>query len=286
MELEIKNLTKIYDKKTALNDLSISLREGITAVLAPNGAGKTTLLKIIATVMNPTSGNVYLNGKDIFKMGKDYRSIIGYLPQDFGVYPHLTVEKFLKYFAALKGIKEHVSKDRIQELLEMVSLEDMKKEKLKNLSGGMKQRLGIAQAFLNDPKILILDEPTVGLDIEERIKFRDFLIEISEEKIIILSTHIISDVEAVASDILFMKNGELITYITPQEALEELNGRVYEILTDFNEVKKLKEKYLVSGSINKKEKMIIRIVGEKPEVNAISVKPNLEDAYVYYYQGV
>lgn len=282
----MKNLSKNYDGEIVLNDLSLLLREGITAVLAPNGEGKTTLLKIIATVMKPTSGNVYFNGKDIFQMAKDYRNIIGYVPQEFGIYPHFTVVKFLKYFAALKGIKESGLNDKIEEILEVLSLKDMKNQKLKNLSGGMKQRLGIAQALLNDPKILILDEPTVGLDIDERIRFRDFLIEISDDKIIILSTHIISDVEAVASNIIFMKNGRMISYITPQEALEELNGKVYEIVTDLNGSRKLKEQYIVSGSINKKEGMIVRVVGANPGGNAVTVKPNLEDAYVYYYQSI
>lgn len=284
MELEIKNLTKVYGKKISLNNISLRIRNGITGVLAPNGSGKTTLLRILSTVSTPSSGNVYLDGKDIFKIGKDYRDIIGYLPQNFGVYPNQTAEKFLKYFAVLKGIEEEKVDYKIDELLELVSLKHVKKKKLKTFSEGMKQRIGIAQALLNDPKILILDEPTVSLDPDERIKFRDFLIQISESRIVILSTHIVSDLEAAATDIVFMKDGGLLSFITPEEALTEVEGKVYEFITDLKGVANLKEKYVVSHSMNKKQGIAVRVISEEAESGTVLVEPNLEDVYVYYYQ--
>lgn len=284
MELEIKNLTKIYGKKTILNNMSLRFRNGITGILAPNGSGKTTFLKILATVSTPSSGNVYLDGKDIFKIGKNYRDIIGYLPQNFGVYPNQTAEKFLKYFAVLKGIDEDKIDYRIDELLELVSLKHVKKKKLKTFSEGMKQRIGIAQALLNDPKILILDEPTVSLDPDERIKFRDFLIQIGESRMVILSTHIVSDLEAAATDIVFMKDGELLSFITPEEALTEVEGKVYEFITDLKGVGELKEKYVVSHSMNKKQGIAVRVISEDIQKRAVLVEPNLEDVYIYYYQ--
>ncbi len=284
MELEIKNLTKVYGKKNALNNMSLRVRNGITGVLAPNGSGKTTLLRILSTVSTPSSGNIYLDGKDIFKMGKSYRDIVGYLPQNLGVYPNQTAEKFLKYFAVLKGIDRDKIDCKIDELLELVSLKDVKKKKLKTFSQGMKQRIGIAQTLLNDPKILILDEPTVSLDPDERIKFRDFLIQISESRMVILSTHIVSDLEAAATDIVFMKDGELLSFITPEEALTEIEGKVYEFITDLKGVRELKEKYVVSHSMNKKQGIAVRVISEETQSRAVLVEPNLEDVYIYYYQ--
>lgn len=286
MKLEISNLTKLYNKRIGLNNISIVLKEGIVGVMAPNGSGKTTLLKILATVMKPTSGSVYLNGEDIFILGKNYREIIGYIPQNFGVYPNFTPEQFLKYFGILKGIPKKEMKHRIDNVLNLVHLTNVKNEKLKTFSGGMQQRVGIAVALLNDPKILILDEPTVGLDPDERIRFRDLLIQISENKIIILSTHIVSDIEEIASDIIFMKNGELMSHITPQEALLSINNKVYEVVTDLNGIRNLKKNYIVSKSINKKEGITARIVGNKPCESAISVEPTLEDLYMYYYKSI
>lgn len=286
MKLEISNLTKLYNKRIGLNNFSIVLKKGIVGVMAPNGSGKTTLLKILATVMKPTSGSVYLNGEDIFTLGKNYREIIGYIPQNFGVYPNFTAEQFLKYFGILKGIPKKEMKHRIDNVLNLVHLTNVKDEKLKTFSGGMQQRVGIAVALLNDSKILILDEPTVGLDPDERIRFRDFLVEISENKIIILSTHIVSDIEEIASDIIFMKKGELITHITPQDALLSIRNKVYEVVTDLNGIRDLKKDYIVSKSINKKEGLTARIVGEKPCENAISVEPTLEDVYMYYYKYI
>ncbi|AWI05627.1 ABC transporter ATP-binding protein [Clostridium drakei] len=284
MKFETKNLNKNYGKNVALNNISLTLKNGIIGILAPNGAGKTTLLRILATISAPNSGNIYFNGKDIFEMGKGYRDIIGYLPQDFGVYPNQTAEKFLRYFSVLKGISKEKIDYKIDEILDIVSLSHVKKKKLKTFSGGMKKRIGIAQALLNDPKILILDEPTASLDPDERIKFRDFLITISKSRLVILSTHIVSDLEAAATDIVFMREGQVISHISPEEALSELEGKVYEVLTSLEMVPKLKKKYIVSHSMNKKSGIAVRILGDKPEEKSTMVEPNLEDVYTYYYQ--
>ncbi len=284
LKFETKNLNKNYGKNVALNNISLTLKNGIIGILAPNGAGKTTLLRILATISAPNSGNIYFNGKDIFEMGKGYRDIIGYLPQDFGVYPNQTAEKFLRYFSVLKGISKEKIDYKIDEILDIVSLSHVKKKKLKTFSGGMKKRIGIAQALLNDPKILILDEPTASLDPDERIKFRDFLITISKSRLVILSTHIVSDLEAAATDIVFMREGQVISHISPEEALSELEGKVYEVLTSLEMVPKLKKKYIVSHSMNKKSGIAVRILGDKPEEKSTMVEPNLEDVYTYYYQ--
>lgn len=287
MELRIDNLSKQYSKNIwGLKDFSLNIDNGIVGLLAPNGAGKTTLMKILVTVMRPTNGQVYCNGDNIFKLGKDYRDIIGYLPQDFGIYPNFTADDFLNYFAVLKGLNPKKTKERIDYLLDVVSLSSVRHRKLKTYSGGMKQRIGIAQALLNDPKILIIDEPTVGLDPEERIKFRNLLSELSDNRIVVLSTHIVSDVEAIATSIAFMKNGMLLEYTTPQKILELLEGKVFHVLTDTKSSNKLKKNHIVSNTINKKDGVLVRVVGEKPCEDAVVVEPTLEDVYLYYYKSI
>ncbi|GAA0740696.1 ATP-binding cassette domain-containing protein [Clostridium oceanicum] len=288
LELNIKNLNKNYKNTSILKNFSIKIGCGITALLAPNGAGKTTLLKIISTSSDPSGGDIYLKDESIFNMGKKYRSMIGYLPQKFGVYPNFTAEKFLKYFGTLKGIPKAQLENRIDYLLEKVSLLDFKKKKLKTFSGGMIRRIGIAQALLNNPKILILDEPTVGLDPDERIKFRNFLVELNEDKdkIIILSTHIVSDIEEMADKILFMKNGKLLNYTTTCDAILNVSSKIYEVLVPKSECSKIKDKYFVTKCINKKDGMFLRIIGDNPYDTAVEVEPNLEDVYVYYYNMV
>lgn len=283
MNIEFRKITKTYKDKVALKDFTLSINNGIIGILAPNGAGKTTLLRILATAIAPSEGEVLLNGKNIISLGKSYRDIIGYLPQNFGVYPNMSIEKFLKYFGALKDVEN--LDYRIDELLEVISLRNVKKQKLKILSGGMKQRVGIAQALLNNPKILILDEPTVGLDPNERIKFREFLIDISENRMVLLSTHIVSDVEAMATDIIFMREGELISYITPQNALKELEGKVYEVITDIDCARKLRKNGFVSHTKNTIDGMMVRIIDDMPCKNSVLVRPNLEDVYMYYYNS-
>ncbi|MGH4124121.1 MAG: ABC transporter ATP-binding protein [Clostridium sp.] len=287
MELKINNLSKQYNKNIwALKDFSLNINDGIVGLLAPNGAGKTTLMKILATVMRPTSGEVQCNGRNIFSLGSEYRNVIGYLPQDFGVYPDFKADDFLNYFAVLKGLDPKTAKKRIDYLLNVVSLTSVRHRKLKTYSGGMKQRMGIAQALLNDPKILIIDEPTVGLDPEERIKFRNLLSELSDNRIVVLSTHIVSDIEAIATSIAFMKDGMLLEYTTPQKSLEMLEGKVYQTLTDVKGANELKKQYIVSNTQNKKNGVLVRVVGDKPCNEAQLVEPTLEDVYLHYYRAM
>lgn len=205
MELAIDRLTKQYKNKIAVDRVSIKLKPGVYGLLGANGAGKTTLMRMICDIQNPTSGQIKYNGTDIKELGEDYRQVLGYLPQDFGYYPDFTAYDFLMYIAALKGLSKEKAEMRVNELLQIVNLENEKKQKVKTFSGGMKQRLGIAQAMLNNPKILILDEPTAGLDPKERVKFRNLISSFSQDKIVILSTHIVSDIEFIADEIIVMK---------------------------------------------------------------------------------
>ena len=217
MELALDRLTKQYKNKIAVDRVSIKLKPGVYGLLGANGAGKTTLMRMICDIQNPTSGQIKYNGTDIKKLGEDYRQVLGYLPQDFGYYPDFTAYDFLMYIAALKGLSKEKAEMRVNELLQIVNLENEKKQKVKTFSGGMKQRLGIAQAMLNNPKILILDEPTAGLDPKERVKFRNLISSFSQDKIVILSTHIVSDIEFIADEIIVMKAGKKILTGTPEE---------------------------------------------------------------------
>lgn len=207
MELSINNVTKQFKVKKAVDDISFSMKNGVYGLLGVNGAGKTTLMRMLCTLTTPDCGMITWDGKDIFKMGASYRQILGYLPQDFGYYPYLTIYDYMMYIASIKGIRPAVAKKRTKELLKQVGLSDQKKQKMRNLSGGMVRRVGIAQAMLNDPKILILDEPTAGLDPNERIRFRNLISELAEERLVLLSTHIVSDVEFIANKIVLMKEG-------------------------------------------------------------------------------
>lgn len=201
MELKISKLTKQFGDFTAVDCLNITMTNGVYGLLGVNGAGKTTFMRIICTLLQPTSGQILCNGKDIFQMGADYRKLLGYLPQEFGFYPEFTVKDYLLYIAALKGIRPAVAKKRVKNLIAKVGLSKAENQKMKKLSGGMKRRAGIAQAMLNDPQILILDEPTAGLDPNERIRFRNLISELSQERLVLLSTHIVSDVEYIANEI-------------------------------------------------------------------------------------
>jgi len=215
MELEIRSLTKRFRSVVAVDDFSLTLRPGILGLLGPNGAGKSTLMRMLATVSRPTSGTIVLDGVDVVRHPDPLRRTLGYLPQDFGVYPHLNAVEFLEYVAALKGLDRRAARPRIEQLLEMVNLTYAKHRALGGFSGGMRQRVGIAQALLNDPKLLIVDEPTTGLDPEERVRFRNMLRDLSGERIIILSTHICSDVETTAGDVAIVARGKLLKYGSP-----------------------------------------------------------------------
>lgn len=286
MELAIDRLTKQYKNKIAVDRFSIKLKPGVYGLLGANGAGKTTLMRMICDIQNPTSGQIKYNGTDIKKLGEDYRQVLGYLPQDFGYYPDFTAYDFLMYIAALKGISKEKAEMRVNELLQIVNLENEKKQKIKTFSGGMKQRLGIAQAMLNNPKILILDEPTAGLDPKERVKFRNLISSFSQDKIVILSTHIVSDIEFIADRIIVMKKGNKILEGTPEELLQDLKGSVWKsVAYDKKEVEMLNHKYCIINIHQENNTTELRIVSqEKPTVNAVNIEPNLEDLYLAYFQ--
>ena len=286
MELRIENVTKQYRSSDsfALHDFSVNISSGILGLLGPNGAGKSTLMRIIATITKPTHGLVEWNGIDIVHQPDEIRRVLGYLPQDFGVYPNLNAEEFLFYIAAIKGINPKEAKERIEDLLAFVNLLEARKRLLGEYSGGMKQRIGIAQALLNDPKILIIDEPTVGLDPEGRTRFRHLLAELAGERIVILSTHIVSDVEAVANDIAIINHGKLLIRSSPEDLLQLVEGKIWESVISSNELPATKQKHLLSSIIRRKDGLHIRIVAETnpgQEAQVVST-PTLEEAYLYY----
>lgn len=285
--LSIKNVSKKYPNNfIALSNFNLELEGGVIGLLGANGAGKSTLMKMIATVSKPSEGIITWNGKDIHKNGDELRHDLGYLPQSFGVFPNLTAVEFLKYMAALKGLNMKKAVSRINELIELLNLKDAANRNIGNYSGGMRQRIGIAQALLNDPKILIVDEPTVGLDPNERMNFRNLINSLSKDKIIILSTHIVSDVEYSAEKIVLMSKGNLICFCKNEELLNSLEGIVWECLIEESELNEIKDKYITGNIIRKSEGMAVRVISEtKPVPNAVKVQPILEDAYIYYTLG-
>ncbi len=283
MKLKIEKLSKQYRSDFwGLRDFDLELDPGVIGLLGPNGAGKSTLMRILATISKPTSGTVSWNGQDVVKSPDYLRSVLGYLPQDFGLYPNLNALEFLDYMAAIKGLDARSSRIRISELIELVNLKDAARRPLGSYSGGMKQRVGIAQALLNDPQLLIVDEPTVGLDPEERVRFRSLITDLAGERIVILSTHIVSDVEATAAEIVLINKGRKVLHSTPEELLHSLNGKVWQCMISSNEVSVLKQQYLVSSTLRRENGLQVRVVSEDaPFSNATAVSPNLEDAYLY-----
>jgi ABC-type multidrug transport system ATPase subunit len=269
----------------ALRDFSLELTPGVLGLLGPNGAGKTTLMSILATVTRSTEGRVEWNGVDISRHPDELRSVLGYLPQDFGVYPNLNAVEFLEYLAAVKGLDAATAKRRIHELLELVNLTEASKRPLGGYSGGMRQRVGIAQALLNDPELLIVDEPTAGLDPEERVRFRNLLSELSGERIVILSTHIVSDVEAVATDIALIAKGELVAHASPEKLLAEVEGRVWEWVIASAQLTDARQRYLVTSTTRRSDGVHARVLSADPPAGAAAVAANLEDAYIYCLSG-
>ena len=287
MKLTITDLGKQYRTDLwGLRNFSLDIKPGILGLLGPNGAGKSTFMRMLATITKPTDGTILWKDVDIVRSPDTLRAVLGYLPQDFGVYPNLNAVEFLEYMAAIKGLDYATAKKRIDQLLQLVNLKDAAKRPLGGFSGGMKQRVGIAQALLNDPHLLIVDEPTVGLDPEERVRFRNLLSDLSGERIVILSTHIVSDVEATATRIALVNKGRLLCESAPEELLRELEGKVWEWCVSSEDLTALKQKYIVSGTIRRSDGVQVRVVSAtQPEAQARNVSPNLEDAYLYFVGG-
>ncbi len=286
MELSVDRLTKHYGSKIAVDCVSVALKPGIYGLLGENGAGKTTLMRMLCAILESTSGEVFLDGREIVSMGAEYRDILGYLPQDFGYYPNYTAREFLLYMAALKGIPRDRAKKRAEELLEVAGLSEVAAKKIKTFSGGMKQRVGIAQALLNHPKLLILDEPTAGLDPKERVRFRNLISDYAANRIVILSTHIVSDIEAIADEVLLMKKGKLVSQGTVFELTKEAEGKVWELTVSPAEAKSWQERAAVANLRHEGEQVVLRIIAEdKPEEGAVPCEAGLEDLYLYSMQG-
>ncbi len=284
MKLQLMDLTRQFGKFTAVDHLDLTIENGVYGLLGVNGAGKTTLMRMICTLLKPTEGQILCNGQDIFAMDGEYRKLLGYLPQDFGFYPDFTVAEYLRYIAAIKGLRPGAAKRRVKELLPQVGLAKAANKKMKTLSGGMKRRAGIAQAMLNDPKILILDEPTAGLDPSERVRFRNLISELSQERIIILSTHIVSDVEYIANEIWLMKDGRLVQQGTLEDILASSKVSVWSCHVPQAMAAKVMKRYKVSNMKSGGTTAELRVISPTPPLeNAIPVEPTLEDVFLYYF---
>ncbi len=285
MELLIENLSKRYDNNWALRDISLRFEPGMVGLVGPNGAGKTTLLRIISTLLPQTSGTLTWDGQDSRTHGQQIRQVLGYLPQDFGVYPEFTARRFLLYLASMKGLPKTIAQRRVDEVLELVNLDREADRKVGGFSGGMKQRVGIAQALLNDPELLIVDEPTAGLDPQERVRFRTLLAGLTASRIIILSTHIISDVEAVASRLVILREGCILSDTSPEALLDVARGQVWSVVTDAASALHLQSDYQVSALITQRDGVLLHIVSAtRPHPDAYPVEPSLEDAYLVAVQ--
>lgn len=282
--LTIKNVTKNYKDFCALRNINMEFENGVYGLLAPNGAGKTTLIKMIATLNFPTRGEILYNGENIRNLDEEYRDIIGYLPQDFGYYKSYSPIKFLLYISALKGIDKNKADEKIKELLKLVGLEEVGNKKMRKFSGGMVQRVGIAQALLNNPKILILDEPTAGLDPKERVRFRNLLSELSRDRIIIVSTHIVSDIESISNEVVMIKDKELLYKDKIENICKKIHGKVFEAEIENSQMIDFRKKYLSLSEKQENGKMKIRFICEdKYDKSWSLVYPSLEDVFLYEY---
>ncbi|KYG34423.1 ABC transporter ATP-binding protein [Alkalihalobacillus trypoxylicola] len=278
--LMLNQVSKEFQNNLVLKDISLTFENGVYGILSPNGAGKTTLLKMITTLLFPTSGEILWDGQAIKDLGAEYRGILGYLPQDFGYYGHYSPVKFLKYIAALQKLNKKEAESKIDELLELVALSDVKNKKMKRFSGGMIQRVGIAQAMLNDPKLLILDEPTAGLDPKERVRFRNLIHRLAQDRIVILSTHIVSDVETIAKQIVMIKNHHLYGCETPSQITKKVQGKIFEVPATY----RLMKGQLLLSERESEEGHLLRIASPFIPKGGVEVRPNLEDAFLYIYR--
>lgn len=284
MELKVNNLTKKFEQFTAVNQMTFTMNNGVYGLLGVNGAGKTTLMRMLCTLLKPSQGNITWNGMDIFEMGGEYRKLLGYLPQDFGFYPEFTVKDYLLYITTIKGMKSSIAKKRVKELIAQVGLEKVANKKMKKLSGGMKRRAGIAQAMLNNPQILILDEPTAGLDPNERIRFRNLISELSEDRIVLLSTHIVSDIEYIANEILLMKEGQLLQRGTVEELVSTMDEKVWSCYVEKEQVSEVMKIYKVANMKAESKGAQVRIISsQKPLLDAEWAEASLEDVFLYYF---
>ena len=284
MELSLDRLTKHYGSKIAVDCVSARLTPGVYGLLGANGAGKTTLMRMLCAILEPTSGQVCWDGTEAVAMGAAYRNVLGYLPQDFGYYPSYTAAEFLAYIAALKGIPRAAAQRRIRQLLATMGLQAAAHKKLRTFSGGMKQRVGIAQALLNDPQILILDEPTAGLDPKERVHLRNLLADYAGDRIVLLSTHIVSDVEAIADQVLVMKAGRFILRGTVPELVRQAEGKVWELTVPADRVRLWQERTTVVNLRHEGDRAVLRLIADqRPDQQAVSCAPTMEDLYLYHF---
>lgn len=282
MELVFDRVTKQYKNKIAVDRVSLKLTKGVYGLLGANGAGKTTLMRMMCGILKPDSGEIFYDGIKVEEEG--YRDILGYLPQEFGCYPEFTAWDFLMYLASLKGISRQRAKERAGELLELTGLSAAAKKKVRTFSGGMKQRLGIAQALLNHPKVLVLDEPTAGLDPKERVRFRNLISELGTDRIVLLSTHIVSDIEYIADTVLIMREGAVIHRGSREEIIQVIDQKVWECSVDSRQAENLIERYPVLNIRQEEQGTFLRIVcEEKPAENAVNAEASLEDLYLYYF---
>ena len=285
MKLECKELSKNYGKNRALDSFNYEFAPGIYGLLGPNGAGKSTLMNLITCNLKPTAGEILFGGKQIKGLGKEYRSKLGFMPQQQNIYPSFTVERFLMYMAGLKGIGSSEAKSETNRLLEMVNLQGDRKKSLGELSGGMKQRALLAQALLGKPEVIILDEPTAGVDPKERIQMRNIISQVGFGCIILIATHVVPDVQFIAKEILLLGKGRIIESGTPSSLQKKMEGKVFEITTDEENFRELSRKYRTVQMARNEDAVTLRVVSDEipGEVPFVNVRPDLEDLYLYHF---